>query len=141
MKRKILVTAVLAVMICVASAAAAGYPEKTINMYCVFAPGGSMDSSARALSTAMEKSLGQPVVVVTKDGGAGTVGLSVLANDKPDGYTIAAATSTGIVRIPQSRQVTYKPLASFTSIYAYAAPPSGLVRKAGLPLQILQGTR
>lgn len=113
----------------------AAYPEKPITMYVVFAPGGSMDSSARALSVGAEKILGQPVVIVTKDGGAGTVGLSVLATDKPDGYTLAAATSTGIMRIPLARKVTYKPLTSFTNIYAYAAPPSCLAVKADSPFK------
>jgi tripartite-type tricarboxylate transporter receptor subunit TctC len=135
MKTRSLFALLLVVTLCAAPAAAAGWPEKPINLYCVFAPGGSMDSSARALAASMEKTLGQPVVVVTKDGGAGTVGLSVLANDKPDGYTLAAATSTGIVRIPQTRQVTYKPLASFTNIYAYAAPPTGLMVKPDSPFK------
>jgi tripartite-type tricarboxylate transporter receptor subunit TctC len=116
----------------------AGYPEKAITMYVVFSPGGSMDSSARALATGAEQILGQPIVIVTKDGGAGTVGLSVLAADKPDGYTLAAATSTGIVRIPLARKVTYTPLTSFTNIFAYATPPSGLFVKPDSPFKSLK---
>jgi len=73
--------------------ASAEYPDRPINMYAVFAPGGSLDSSARALCAAAEKILGQPIVIVTKAGGAGTVGAGVLANDSPDGYTLAAATT------------------------------------------------
>ena len=60
-------------------------------MYAVFAPGGSLDSSARALSAAAEKILGRPIVNITKSGGAGTVGARVLAGDKPDGYTLLLA--------------------------------------------------
>jgi tripartite-type tricarboxylate transporter receptor subunit TctC len=121
-----------------APSAMAAFPEKAITMYCVFSPGGSLDSSARALSTEAEKILGQPIVIVTKDGGGGTVGLSVLAEDKPDGYTLAAATSTGIMRIPLARKVTYKPLVSFTPIYAYASPPTGLMVKPDSPFKTLK---
>jgi tripartite-type tricarboxylate transporter receptor subunit TctC len=86
-----------------------------------------MDSSARGLSAGAEKVLGEPIVIVTKDGGGGTVGLGVLANDKPDGYTIAAATTTGILRVPLRRKVPYKPLADFTPIIAYASVASATV--------------
>ncbi len=131
-----------AVVLCLvaglADTALAEYPEKPITMYVVFSPGGSMDSSARGLVAGAEKILGQPIVIVTKDGGGGTVGLSVLAGDKPDGYTIAAATSTGILRIPLRRKVPYKPLASFTPIFAYAAVASATVVRPDSPFNTMQ---
>lgn len=120
-------TFVLCLSTGLAGTARAEYPEKPINMYVVFAPGGSMDSSARGMAAGAEKVLGKPIVIVTKDGGGGTVGLSVLAGDDPDGYTVAAATSTGILRIPLRRKVPYKPLADFTPIFAYAAVASATV--------------
>lgn len=134
---KIVSFALIVVGLC-APWAAAAYPEKSITMYCVFSPGGSMDASARALATEAEKILGQPIVIVTKDGGGGTVGLSVLATDKPDGYTLAAATSSQIMRHPLDRKVTYKPLASFTPIYVYALPPTGLMVMPDSPFKTLK---
>jgi tripartite-type tricarboxylate transporter receptor subunit TctC len=104
----------------------AEYPDKPINMYCVMSPGGSLDSSSRALCAAAEKILGQPIVIVTKAGGAGTVGLGVLANDKPDGYTLAAATTSTVAIVPLRRKVPFKPLADFTLIFGYVAPSSGI---------------
>jgi tripartite-type tricarboxylate transporter receptor subunit TctC len=124
-----MVAALLAVAVIAAFAGPvrAEYPEKPITLYVVFAPGGSMDSSARALAAGAEKVLGQPMVIVNKTGGGGTVGLGALANDPPDGYHLAAATSTGILRIPLRRKVPYKPLASFTPIFGYAAVISAVV--------------
>jgi tripartite-type tricarboxylate transporter receptor subunit TctC len=104
----------------------AEYPDKPINMYAVFAPGGSLDSSARALCAAAERILGQPIVIVTKAGGAGTVGAGVLASDRPDGYTLAAATTSTIAVVPLRRKVPFKPLADFTFIFGYIAPSSGI---------------
>ena len=118
-----------------ASAAMAEYPENPITMYCVFSPGGTGDTSIRVLAAGAEKILGQPILVVTKDGGTGTVGLALLAEQKPDGYTLAMGTSTGIVRVPMARKVTYKPLASFTNIYAYAAVASGLMVRPDSPFK------
>lgn len=135
MRKSLIFIVMLAVAMLAGSQAFAQYPVKPITLYAVFAPGGSLDSSARALGTGAEKILGQPVVIVTKEGGGGTVGLSVLAGDKPDGYTLAAGTSSGIMRVPVARKVTYKPLASFTNIFAYAAPPSCLAVKADSPFK------
>jgi tripartite-type tricarboxylate transporter receptor subunit TctC len=137
-KGLVVFSVVIAGLTVLGQGARAEYPEKSINMYSVFAPGGSLDSSARALAAGMESILGKPVVIVTKDGGGGTVGLSVLAQDKPDGYTLAAATSTGIMRIPLVRKVTYKPLTAFTNIYGYASPPSCLAVKPDSPFKTLK---
>lgn len=121
-----------------ANAAMAGYPEKPVTMYCVFSPGGTGDTSIRVLAAGAEKIFKQPITVVTKDGGTGTVGLALLAAEKPDGYTLSMATSTGIVRVPLARKVTYKPLASFTPIYAYAAAASGLMVRPDSPFKTMK---
>ncbi|PKN66037.1 MAG: hypothetical protein CVU57_07585 [Deltaproteobacteria bacterium HGW-Deltaproteobacteria-15] len=115
--------------------AAAEYPEKPITMYCVFSPGGTVDTSIRALVPGAEQALGKNMTVVTKDGGTGTVGLALLAEQKPDGYTLASGTSTAIVRVPLARKMTYKPLGSFTFVYAYAAVASGLLVRPESPFK------
>jgi len=118
-----------------ANAAMAEYPEKPITMYCCFSPGGTVDSGIRALCTGAEQILGKNIVIVTKDGGTGTVGLAVLAEDRPDGYTLAASSSAAIMRVPLTRKMTYKPLASFTNIYAFAGAASGLLVKPDSPFK------
>jgi len=114
-------------------AVAADYPTKSVTMFIPFSAGGSMDSSSRVLAAGAEKVLGKPFVMINKTGGGGTVALGVLANEKPDGYTISAATSTGIFRIPVQRKVPFKPLADFTHLFAYAAVSSGVVVKPDAP--------
>lgn len=109
-----------------AALVSAEYPEKPITMYAVFSPGGSLDSSGRALCAAAEKILGQPIVVVTKSGGGGTVGMGVLANDEPDGYTLAVTTTSTVAVVPLRRKVPFKPLADFTFIFGHIAPSSGV---------------
>ncbi len=109
------------------SHAKAEYPERPITMDVAFAPGGSMDMASRAMAAAAEKYLGKPIIVDNKGGGGGTVALALVANAKPDGYTLCAGTSTGIVRAPQMQKVTYKPLKSFTPIIGYATPQNAIV--------------
>jgi tripartite-type tricarboxylate transporter receptor subunit TctC len=116
---------VLAVFAVFSGIAMAEYPEKPITMYCSFSPGGTGDTSIRVLAADMEKTLGQRVLIVTKAGGSGTVGLALLANDKPDGYTLCMGTTSGLMRIPLKMKVPYKPLADFTCLYGYTMVASG----------------
>ena len=113
--------------------ASAEYPAKPVTILVAFAAGGSVDTTVRALAAGAEEILGQPLVIENKPGGGGSVALAVLKGSKPDGYTLAGATSTAIVRIPQRRKVPYAPLKSFTPIFAYASPPTAVVVKKDSP--------
>ncbi len=70
------------------AAAGAAYPEKPIKMIVPWAAGGDTDAIKRVVANAMEKHLGQPVVVVNITGASGTVGAREAKNAPPDGYTI-----------------------------------------------------
>jgi tripartite-type tricarboxylate transporter receptor subunit TctC len=77
------------------------FPSRPITMVAPFPPGGVADLTARPVAAAMEKVLKSPVVVVNKTGAAGAVGMSFVANSKPDGYTILMALSS-ISIIPEA---------------------------------------
>jgi len=77
------------------------YPSRAIQMIVPFPPGGVADLTARPVAATMEKILKQPVVVVNKTGAAGAVGMSFVANSKPDGYTTLMALSS-ISIIPEA---------------------------------------
>ncbi len=69
-------------------AAGAAYPDKPIKMIVPWAAGGDTDAILRVVANAMEKPLGQAVVVVNITGASGTVGAREAKNAPPDGYTI-----------------------------------------------------
>ena len=77
------------------------YPDRPITMVAPFPPGGVADLTARPVAAALEKVLKNPVVVVNKTGAAGAVGMSFVANSKPDGYTLLMALSS-ISIIPEA---------------------------------------
>jgi tripartite-type tricarboxylate transporter receptor subunit TctC len=68
--------------------AQASFPAHAITIMNAFPPGGINDIATRPLASLMEPILNQPVVVETKAGAAGQVGAQVVANAKPDGYTL-----------------------------------------------------
>jgi tripartite-type tricarboxylate transporter receptor subunit TctC len=71
-----------------AGAGAQDFPSKPVTLVVPSSAGGSHDLTARALATVAEKHLGQPLIVEVKPGGTGAVGSSIVANAKPDGYTL-----------------------------------------------------
>ena len=67
---------------------AAGYPTRPIHIIVPFAPGGACDFAIRLIQPAMEKALGQTLVVDNRSGAAGNVGMELAARAAPDGYTL-----------------------------------------------------
>ncbi|CAM4290058.1 tripartite tricarboxylate transporter substrate binding protein [Paenibacillus tarimensis] len=67
---------------------AADFPNKPITLIVPYAAGGGTDATARALAKAAEKHMSQPIVVVNRTGGGGSIGLMEGANAKGDGYTV-----------------------------------------------------
>ncbi|HOO41386.1 MAG TPA: tripartite tricarboxylate transporter substrate binding protein [Syntrophales bacterium] len=118
--------------------AVAAYPERPITLLVGFAPGGSLDLSARALAASVEKILGQPVVIENKTGGTGTVALAALLSQKPDGYTLCATPSSVLIRVSQMQQVPFKPLKSFKPIIGYTTPQLGIAVKSDAPWKTLK---
>jgi tripartite-type tricarboxylate transporter receptor subunit TctC len=116
----------------------AQYPERPITVLVGFAPGGSMDLSARALAASAEKILGQPVVIENKPGGTGTVALAALLSQKPDGYTLCGTPSSVLIRVSQTQQVPFKAFTSFKPIIGFAEPQLGIVVKNDAPWKTLK---
>ena len=97
------------------------YPTKPINLIIGYAPGGVVDISERFLAGKAEKFLGQPIVITNNGGGGSSVAYGIIAKKPPDGYNIVGGASTGLVRIPQFRNVPYK-MDDFVPIMHFATP-------------------
>ena len=95
--------AIACVLICAGAHSAnaqTGYPSRPIQVIVAFTAGSSVDVMARNLVMALAAQLGQPLVVVNRDGMSGTIGFGVLANARPDGYTLGAGPTTPISIAP-----------------------------------------
>ena len=97
--KRVFCTALLAVF-AMTGAAFAAFPERPVSLVVPYAAGGGSDIVARALAHSTEKYLGQPVIVVNKAGGAGTIGTSFVTNAKPDGYTVLFGSNGNLVLQP-----------------------------------------
>jgi tripartite-type tricarboxylate transporter receptor subunit TctC len=76
---------------------AQAWPAKPIRLVVNFPPGGTTDLMARAFTTRLAETLGQPIVIENRGGAGGTVGLEVVVRATPDGYTLLASSGSPIV--------------------------------------------
>ncbi len=70
------------------TASAQTYPDRPVTMIVAFPPGGADDATARIIQDAMEKALGQPIVIQNIGGAGGMIAAAKAAHAEPDGYTI-----------------------------------------------------
>jgi len=109
------------------------WPEREITVYNGSTAGGVTDMAARILSDLVSKNFGQPVVVVNKPGAAHTICANLVANSKPDGYTLGTLSGSAFSQVPHYRKVPFDIWKDFTWIGIYTEYTSGLVVKNDAP--------
>src|SRR5262247_4026310 len=87
MARFVALTAALIVALA-SPAFADDYPSKPIHVITTSSAGGISDIFMRVLGEEMHKSLGQPIVIDNRPGGAGNIAARACTEAVPDGYTI-----------------------------------------------------
>jgi tripartite-type tricarboxylate transporter receptor subunit TctC len=132
----------LAVSITLGLGAAAGlangtwaqvFPNKPIRFFVPFPAGGSTDAVARAMQPALERILGQPVIVENRPGAGGMLGVDAIAKAAPDGYTIGIAGAGALgVNIGERVKRPYDPVRDLAMISKAAGSPFILVATPGL---------
>ncbi len=104
------------------------YPSKPIRFIVPFPAGGSTDAVARAMQPALEKILGQPVVVENRSGAGGVLGVDAIAKAAPDGYTIGIAGAGALgVNIGEPVKKPFDPAKDLALISKAAGSPFILV--------------
>lgn len=115
-------------------------PEKPIRLVIPFGPGGATDVVSRVLAAKVSETIGQPVVVENRAGGGGLIGMGVVKESKPDGYTLLV-TTIGYGANPalyRHKKIPYDPFKDFTLITRTANIPTVLVVPPSLGIKTLQ---
>jgi tripartite-type tricarboxylate transporter receptor subunit TctC len=123
-----------------AGAGAASFPEPghTITAVVPFTAGGGTDAFARVVAPVMGKALGTQIEVVNKPGASSQIGLTELAQSKPDGYTIGfAIIPTSLAYLDPDRQSAYT-RDSFTLVGPAFSVASVIAVRADGPYKTLQ---
>jgi tripartite-type tricarboxylate transporter receptor subunit TctC len=137
--RWLLALAVLAAFGNAVAAEADDYPKRAVKLVLPNAPGSSSDTLGRILAQYLAVQLGQPVVVENYAGGGGLIGMEMVKNAAPDGYTLVAATPAGTsIAANLRKRLPYDPLNDFQYVSMYAVLPNLLVVTPSLPVKTLK---
>jgi tripartite-type tricarboxylate transporter receptor subunit TctC len=108
------------------------FPAKPITVIVPLAVGSPPETMARALGQFLAPTLGQPIVIVPRGGAGGTIGGQVVANAKPDGYTLLMGSGSSLAIGP-----ALYPQAGFNAAQSFA--PVGQVYSS--PFVLMTGAR
>ena len=113
-----------------------GFPSQTIKFISPFPPGGGNDATARQVTTRLPEIIGQAAIIDNRGGAGGNIGAKVVADAKPDGYTVLTAqVSIMAVNPTLYASAGFDPIKNFVPITQINAAPLALVVEANSPLK------
>jgi len=130
--------AAVALVMVAGNAAAQQYPSRPVRMIVPFAPAGPTDVIARMMAQKMTETLGQNVVIDNRPGAGGNIGIGMVANATPDGYTLLVVSSSFVVNPGLYASIPYDPEKSFIPISNLAASPNIFVAHPTVPAKSMQ---
>ncbi|HYC47722.1 MAG TPA: tripartite tricarboxylate transporter substrate binding protein [Burkholderiales bacterium] len=114
---------------------AQAYPSKTIRIIMPFPPGGATDIQGRILSDKLSPRLGQQMIIDSRPGANGRIGMELAARAPADGYNLVIATSGNWAVHPHLYELPYDTLKDFVHIVLVASTPGVLVVHPTLPVK------
>ena len=113
--------------------AAQDFPSKPITMVMPYAPGGSGDTITRVFAGAMQKVLGQQIVVDNTAGASGSIGTAKVARAKPDGYTLLMIHVSHATNMVMYKNLPYHPVDDFEPIGRATSGPMLITARNEFP--------
>ena len=137
--RRISLGKLLLAGLCLSSfaAMAQSFPNKPVRLVVTYPPGGSSDLMARIMGQKLSVLWGQPVVIESKPGAAGSIGMEFTARQPADGYTFVVGNLGPAAVNPLISKVPYSMEKDFIPVSLTATGPNILVVPASSPYKTL----
>jgi tripartite-type tricarboxylate transporter receptor subunit TctC len=121
-----------------AGAVAQAYPTKPVKLIVTYPPGGSSDLMARVFGHKLGEIWGQTVIIESKPGAAGSIGMDFAAKQAPDGYSFVVGNLGPAAVNPLLSKVPYNVERDFVAISLISTGPNILVVNPSLPVKSLR---
>jgi tripartite-type tricarboxylate transporter receptor subunit TctC len=116
----------------------AAFPDRPVAVIVPYAAGGAGDMIMRLIAPAMEKALGQPLVIDARGGGGGMIGAKAVSGATPDGHTLMmGATNNFVINQFMFPKTSFDPLGEFIPITRVAVVPSVMYMNPSVPVKTL----
>jgi len=130
--------AVAAVTIC-GAVQAQSYPAKPVRFVVTYPAGGSSDAMARIIGVKLTELWGQQVLVESRPGAAGAVGMEYAARQPADGYTFLLGNFGPVTANPLLNKVKYNVAKDFVPVSQITRAANILVVPVTLPVKNVKG--
>ncbi len=131
---KVMIWLVIAVSLAWTTVAAApAYPNRPIRLIVPQGPGGSTDVIARVMAQRMGEALGQTVIVDNRPAAGTLIGVELVANATPDGYTLLAVASSITIIPALHKKLPFDPVRDIAPVAQLATLPHILVVHPSVP--------
>ena len=127
-----------AALIAISPAAGQPYPTKPIRLIVPFSPGGPADLLGRVIGEKLQRDLGQPVVILNKDGAGTILGADLAAKSTPDGYTMLLGSAAMVVNSSAGKNLPYDLLKDLAPVSIVFNQTQLLVIYPGLPFNTVK---
>jgi tripartite-type tricarboxylate transporter receptor subunit TctC len=115
---------------------AQGLPD-TVKIFAGFAPGGTVDVTARRVAEKLRDVIARSVVVENRTGAGGQIALSALKASAPDGLTFALTPMSMLGIYPLTyKKLPYDPVADFTPVSQAVRFDFGLAVGPQVPAEV-----
>jgi tripartite-type tricarboxylate transporter receptor subunit TctC len=114
------------------------YPSKPVKLIVTYPPGGSSDLLARVFGQKLSEVWGQPVIVESKPGAAGSIGMDYAAKQPNDGYSFVVGNIGPAAVNPLLSKVPYSVERDFVAISLIATGPNILIVHPDVPAKSLR---
>ena len=114
------------------------WPNRPVKIIVPLGPGSAADNTARAVADLLAKQLGQSFVIENRAGAGGTLGSALVAQAKPDGYTLMVHSNSHTVSAATYKQLSYDPARDRVGVASLALTPLVFVTSTAGGLQNLQ---
>jgi tripartite-type tricarboxylate transporter receptor subunit TctC len=130
-------TVVFVLLVFCANALAQTYPSKPVKLIVTYPPGGSSDLMARVFGAKLAELWGQQVIVESKPGAAGSIGMDFAARQPADGYAFVIGNSGPVAINPLLSSVPYSIEKDFVPVSLISSGPNVLVVRSDAPFNSL----
>jgi tripartite-type tricarboxylate transporter receptor subunit TctC len=111
------------------------YPYRPIRIVQGFSAGGVSDTLARIVGDKLGERLGQAIIVETRPGGGGIVGMTTVIEATPDGYTLLLGNSSITVSPNRKEKPRFDPMKMFVPVSMFGTAPSILLANPAAPVK------
>jgi len=111
------------------------YPSRPIRVVVPYTPGGITDVATRMVMLEAAKSLGQNVIVDNRPGANSIVGVEIVANSVPDGYTLASVIAAHSANQTLYPKLPYDAIKSFSPVSLLVTAPLIVCVTNALPVK------